>query len=92
MQIMDHNPVYSILNRLLDPITQCLTPEAARKLVDLRADAAVQNRVDELADKSTAGSLTAEEKSEYETYITANTLIGILQSKAHKILSTQTVA
>ena len=53
-----------------------------------RADDVVQTRVDELADKSTAGSLTVEEKAEYETYITASTLIGILRSKAHKILST----
>jgi len=89
---MADSSAYAVLNRLLDPVTQCLTPDAARKLVALRADATVQGRVDELADKSTAGSLTAEERAEYETYIAASTLIGILQSKAQKILATQTVA
>jgi uncharacterized protein YnzC (UPF0291/DUF896 family) len=63
-----------------------------RKLVDLRAHAVVQERVDELADKSTAGALTSEERAEYEAYVAASTLIGILQSKAQKILTTQTVA
>ncbi len=89
---MAANSAHMVLDRLLDPITRCLTPEAARKLVELRADAAVQGRVDELADKSTAGSLSADERAEYEAYVAANTLIGILQSKARKMLSIQTVA
>jgi len=89
---MAQNSPYAVLDKLLDPITRCLTSEAARKLVELRADTDVQGRVDELADKSTAGVLTDEERAEYETYIAASTLIGILQSKAKKLLATQTVA
>ena len=87
MSIIAQNSAHVVLNRLIDPITQCLTPEAPRRLIDLRADAAVQDRVDELADKSPAGSLTADERAEYEAYFAANTLIGILQSKAQKLLA-----
>ena len=84
--------VHSLLDRILEPVTRCLTPEAAKKLLELRADSEVQNRVDELADKSTAGTLTSEERGEYETYIAASTLIGILQLKAHEILAPQSAA
>jgi molybdenum cofactor cytidylyltransferase len=48
----------------------------------LRADSAVQSRVDELAEKSTSGTLTGEERSEYEAYVAASTFIAILQAKA----------
>ena len=47
-----------------------------------RADARTQARVDELAEKCTDGQLTPEERNEYEAYVQASTLIGILQAKA----------
>jgi hypothetical protein len=77
----------NILSRLLEPVTECLTPEAARRLVELRADAATQQRVDELADKNTEGLLTEEEKAEYEAYVSASTFIAILQAKARANLA-----
>ena len=60
------------LERLLDPVSRCLTPEAARQLVELRADPELQARVDMLADKCTEGRLTPEEREEYETYVRAS--------------------
>jgi hypothetical protein len=77
----------SLLDRLLDPVTQALSPEAARRLVELRADEAAQQRIDELADKSTAGSLTPGERSEYESLIHAANVIAILQMKARAMLA-----
>jgi hypothetical protein len=76
----------SIASRLLEPIGQCITPETARKLLELRADPALQAEVDALADKSTAGTLTAEEREKYESYIAAASIIAILQSKARALL------
>src|SRR5579863_979671 len=52
------------LDRLLDPVSRCLTPDAARQLVALRADPDLQERMDALADKNTEGQLTAEEREE----------------------------
>jgi hypothetical protein len=75
------------LERLLDPVGRCLTPEVARQLVDLRADPDLQERVDLLADKCTEGQLTAEEREEYETYVRASRFIAILQAKARKVLA-----
>ena len=51
LQLSIHDP--SIFARLLALVGQCLTPEVARHLVDLRADADVQARLEELADKCT---------------------------------------
>ena len=81
-----------VLDRIIESVSECLTPEAARKLVELRADAATQQRVDELADKNTEGLLTAEEKEEYETYVRASTFIAILQAKARARLTRQPAA
>ena len=41
------------LDRLLDPVSRCLTPEVAQTLINLRADPSIQSRLDELADKNT---------------------------------------
>jgi len=75
------------LDRLLDPVSRCLTPEVARQLVALRADPELQQRVDALADKCTEGQLTAEEREEYETYVRASRFVAILQAKARKLLA-----
>jgi hypothetical protein len=55
--------------------------------VDLHASADVQARLEELADKSTAGQLTAEERAEYTTAVAAIEFISVLQSKARRLLS-----
>lgn len=58
------------------------SPEGREKTCRVAGRCDRSGRVDELADKSTAGSLSAEERAEYESYIAASTLIGILQSGA----------
>jgi len=42
------NSPASVLDRFLDPFTECLTPEVAQRVADLRPDAATQARIDEL--------------------------------------------
>ena len=82
----------SVLDRLLEPVTRCLTPESARALVELRADADAQARIAELAEKCNEGRLTAEERREYETYVHVGNLIAILQAKARVLLRQQPAA
>jgi len=74
------------LARLLEPVSRCLTPEVARRIVNLRADPVMQERLDELADKSTEGILTEEEREEYETYVHAIDFIAILQAQSRSLL------
>lgn len=77
----------SALDRILDPVGRCLTPEVARALTELRTDAETQARIDELAEKSSEGELTLAEREEYETYVSAIDFLGTLQAKARRMLS-----
>lgn len=55
-----------------------MTPEVARKVVQLRASTDSNSRMQLLAGKSTAGTLTGEERDEYEACVSASTFIAIL--------------
>ena len=74
------------LHELLELVGRCLTPEDARNLVGLRASEAVQRRMQEFAAKSNEGTLSQEERAEYETLVSAGTFIAILQSQARALL------
>ena len=76
----------SVLDRVLDPLASCFTPEVARKIANLRADEAIQSRLGTLANKSAEGLLTPSEREEYEAYVEAIDVIGLLQAKARAIL------
>jgi predicted restriction endonuclease len=79
---LSSSPPPSLLERLLTPVGDCLTPDVARHLVDLHASADVQARLEELADKCTEGQLSAEERAEYETAVAAIEFISVLQECA----------
>jgi hypothetical protein len=74
------------LDRLLEPLAGCLSPEVAAKVAELRADEAMQGRLDYLADRSNEGSLTEEEREEYAGYLHAIDVIAVLQAKARSQL------
>jgi len=50
------------MDRFLDPVGSCLTPEVAKRLIKFRADAKMQKRLDQLAEKNQEG-----ERSEKNT-------------------------
>ena len=52
-----------------EQVGECLDRESAEALLRLRADAETQGRIEALADKCTDGSLSPEEREEYETLI-----------------------
>ena len=81
---VDDDPV---MDRLLEPLGRALTPELARALVDLRAPAEEQDRIDELAEKCNEGTLSAEERAEYEEYVRAIHFVGTVQARARAILA-----
>jgi hypothetical protein len=54
-----------MLDRLVAPLVECLTPDSARRLLALKADATLQSRVDDLAERHAQGSLTPDEEAEY---------------------------
>ncbi len=75
-----------VFDRLVDSI---LTADMAQQLVRLQADQSIQSRVDELADKCNEGLLTADEREEYEAFVTAFEYISLLQAKSRALLSHQ---
>ena len=75
------------LDRILDPIGRTLSPEVARRLVKVRLDAKTQAKIDRLARRCNQGQLTAAERAEYETYVSAIDFVSILQAKARAILA-----
>lgn len=77
------------LDRLLEPVAECLTADVARRLIEVRPDPRTQARIDELAQKADLGSLSATEIAEYQGYVEAIDLVSILQAKARKILASR---
>jgi len=76
-----------VLDRLVDPLGECLTPETARRILRLKADRKLQARVDYLSSRSTAGTITPEERSEYGEYVSYGTFVAILKSKSRQLLA-----
>lgn len=75
-----------LLRQIIEPFAECLTQESARKIVEIRADEKLQQRVDALADKANAGTLTESEKSEYDRYLSAFHFVSILQARARRFI------
>jgi hypothetical protein len=76
-----------VLERLLDPLSRCLTPEVAGRIVNLRLDPQLQSRLNELAAKANSGQLSAAERAEYEEYVEGIDVVGIFKAKARVLLA-----
>ena len=77
----------AVLDEMLEPVSRCFGLETARALVGLRASERARTRVEALVGKCNEGQLTSEERAEYEAYVQASTLVGILQAKARRVLA-----
>ena len=80
---------YAPFDQLFDPQHSCFTKEAAERLIALRADEATQLRMSQLASGANEGTLTEEERREYETCVRAGTVLSILQAKARLMVNRQ---
>jgi hypothetical protein len=83
---------HRVLDRLLNPVRDVLTPEVARAIADLRADAATQERLDDLGERHHEGRLSPEELAEYQALVNSINLISVLQAKARSVLNSRTSA
>jgi len=68
------------------PVLQIVLLDKADAVLNFRPDPALQDRIEELATKSTEGELTDQERAEYEGYVRANKFIAILQRQARRFL------
>ena len=79
----------SAFDRAVRPFLELFFPEKAEDVLKFQPDPETQNRIEELAGKSTEGELTAEERSEYEGYVRANKFIAVLQKQARNLLGSR---
>ncbi|MCF7786249.1 MAG: hypothetical protein K9N47_09005 [Prosthecobacter sp.] len=80
------------LERMLDPLSRSLNAAAAHALVDLKADEQLADELDRLAAKESADNITEEERRRYETYVSAASILSVLQAKARLFLRDQASA
>jgi hypothetical protein len=79
----------NVLDQVLDPFMECLTPEVAMRIASLRAADPAQARIEQLAEKANEGQLSAAEQREYDKYLDAFHFVTILQAKARTFLERQ---
>ena len=74
------------LNRVLQPISECLTRDVAERVINAPLNEDLQERLNVLAEKANDGLLTVEEQYEYEQYIEGIDLLGIFKAQARLAL------
>ena len=87
---MISQPSTALLEELIDPVGRCLTPEVARRIVELRASPALDARIQELGQKCNEGEIGVEEQADYETILRFIKFLSVLQSKARTLLNETT--
>jgi hypothetical protein len=72
--------------RGIEPLVQLILRDKAAEVATLEGDPQVRARIEELAEKSTEGTLTTGEQAEYGGYIRANKFVAILKRRARELL------
>ncbi len=74
----------TLLDEMLDPFALCLDAENARRIAEFRISPLVQDQVDTLASRANEGTLTPQEREEYEALLNAADFIALLKLKARR--------
>jgi transglutaminase-like putative cysteine protease len=82
---MEVTPEIMAFDRGVTPLLQIVLPDKAESIANFHPDPALSNRIEELAEKSTEGELTPEERAEYVGYVRANKFVSILKRQAERI-------
>ena len=75
----------ALWSRLFEPTDAAPNPDVARYLLTLRFPASDLKRMNHLAEKARAGSLTLEEQIELDDYERVGTVLSLLKSKARRL-------
>jgi hypothetical protein len=75
------------IDRILEPLAACFTPDVAQRIVDVRVDDPLtMERLEELRSKANEGTLTEAERDEYEAFVEANDVLMLIKDKARSVL------
>ena len=88
-QVVTPNTEAAILARIIQAEERELTPEVARYLLSMKLPSNDEERVNELSAKARSGSLTDSETQELDSYLHIGTLLGVMQSKARRLLKSE---
>lgn len=83
---MPGDSTISILQRMIDPDQGFFSPAAAEAVLQMRLADTDQRRMQELAEKSSEGTLSGQEAAEYDSYIAAADFLSLWKSKARRSL------
>ncbi len=67
------------------PVLEIRVAGKAAAVIGFQADPELQARIEELAQKSTEGELTQDERAQYVGYVRANKFIAILKRQAQQM-------
>jgi hypothetical protein len=81
-QLLSPNREAAIWARLIRAQKDELSSDAAQFLLSIAFDDRDQQRMLELADRSEAGILTAEEQAEFDSYLHVGNFLAVMQSQA----------
>ena len=82
----------SILNRFVRPDEPDLSPAVALYINSFKLSEDEQSRMNEPADKCTEGTLSADERREYESSVLLGELLTLMKAKALLVLQRHTAA
>ena len=85
-QVLSPNTEAAIWARLMQAQKDELSPETAEFLLGMDFAQSDRERMLELAERSDAGTLTAEEQAELDGYLHVGNLLAVIQSKARLAL------
>lgn len=85
-QVATPNTEAAILARIIQREEKELTPEVARYLLAMKLPSRDEERVNELSAKARSGALSESETHELDSYLHIGMLLGVMQSKARRLL------
>jgi hypothetical protein len=88
-QALSPNSEAAIWARLMQAYKNPLPAEAAEFLLAADFDQSDQARMRQLAERSEAGTLTGEERAEFDGYLHVGNLLAVMRSKARLALQTR---
>ena len=80
----------AILSRVIQPDSGDWPQAAAEAILRIGFNETDRERMQQLADRSESGTLTDEERTEFDSYLHIGNLIAVMQSKARLVLRRNT--
>ncbi|HMD96975.1 MAG TPA: hypothetical protein VKM93_06535 [Terriglobia bacterium] len=81
-QLLSPDREAAIWARLMQAQRDTLSPEVAEHLLSIGFGESDRDRMQQLAERSESGTLTDEEREEFDSYLHVGNLLAVMQSKA----------